>query len=92
VRLLAGQDGHALAHIGEAEIDGHPEAIGYRLEPDPDVVSVQTEAVEFELDTLEEHALDSIDVLFGVHDVAIVVGEELRHGGDDAALVRAAEQ
>ena len=48
--------------------------------------------VEVELDPLEEDALDLVDVLLGVDDVAVVAGDEVGHRGHDPALVRAREQ
>ena len=83
-------------HVDESEIDGHAELLGDGGEGGEDVVAAQTEAVEVELDTLEEDGISvagaGIDMLLGVHDVALVIGEELGGCGNDAGLVRAREQ
>ena len=82
--------------VGEPEIDVHAEPVGHGREGGDDVVAVEAEAVQVELDTLEEHRVAAagarVDVLFGVHDVAVVIGEELRGGRNDPRLVGAREE
>ena len=50
------------------------------------------EAVELELDALEERAVGVVGVLLEVDDVAAVRGDERRHRGDDAAAVGAGDE
>ncbi len=96
VRLAGGHDRRRGRGVGEAEVDGHPEAFGDRGERVDDLVASQAEAVEVELDTLEEDRVGvagaRVDVLLGVDDVAGVVGEELRRRGNNAGLVGTREQ
>lgn len=61
-----------------------------------DFVAIEVEPVEVELDTLEERRVavagTGIDILLGVDDVAVVVGEEPSRGSDHAWLVGTREQ
>ena len=57
-----------------------------------DLVTIETEAVEFELDPLKENLLHIVGVLLGVDDVPTVLGDEIRNGGDNPALVGAREK
>ena len=52
-----------------------------------DLVASQREAVELELDALEERGVGVIGVLLEVDDVAAVGGDERGDGGDDAAAI-----
>ena len=79
--------------VSEPEIDVHAKAIGDGCERPDDLVTTETEPVQVELDALEEHGIvgrgAGIDVLLGVHDVAVVVGQELCGRSDHSGLVRA---
>ena len=55
------------------------------------VVALEGEAVELELDPLEEHAVDVVGVLLGVDDVAAVAPHEVGDRGDDAGAVGAGQ-
>ncbi len=57
-----------------------------------DVAARDREAVEPELDALEEDAFLDVGVLIGVHDVAAVAEDELRDRRHEPRLVRAREQ
>jgi hypothetical protein len=63
-----------------------------RCERRDDLVSAEREAVELELDPLEEHAFDLIGVLLGVHDVALAAGDEIGDRRNDTALIGAREE
>ena len=82
--------------VGETEVDRHTEKSGDRCEGVDDLFTVEAEPVEVELDTLEKDGVAAagarIDVLLGVHDVAVMIGQELRSGSDDAGLVGARKQ
>ena len=57
-----------------------------------DLVAAEVEAVEHELDPLEEHAVGAVGVLLGVDDVAAVAVDEVGDGRDDPGLVGARQQ
>ncbi len=96
VRLARGHDRRRCRRVGESEVDGHAETSGDRREGVDDLIAFEAEPLEVELDALEEHgvavARPRVDVLFGVHDVAVVVGEKLSGRRDDAGLIGAREQ
>ena len=73
--------------VGEAQRPAHREPLHHRCGGGGDLVAGQREAVELELDALEERAVGVIGVLLEVDDVAAVGGDERRHGGDDAAAI-----
>jgi hypothetical protein len=93
VRLLAGQDGDAGQLLGEADLALHGEAVA-DLGPEArqHVVVGEREAVELELDALEEQPLVVVGVLVDLDDVRAVPVEPLGHCGDDPAGVGAGEQ
>ena len=94
--LLRRHDRRRCRNIAEAKVDVHAEAFGRGSEGVGDLTSVEAEPVEFELDPLEEHGVAAarahVDVLLGVHDVAVVGGDELGGGRNHPALVGAREQ
>ena len=82
-------------YVGEAQIDVHLEPLGDRCERVDDLGAIETEALELELDALEEDgtvARSRIDVLLGVDDVAVVLSDELGGGGHHSSLVGAGQQ
>lgn len=79
VGLLARQKSDSRTYVAESEVDRHVESSGNGGESGQDVVTSDIETLEFELDTLKEHVLDVVGVLFGVDDVAIVRGDEFGH-------------
>lgn len=85
--LFARHESDSWTDIGEAKVDRHVEPGGDRREGPKDLVSFDTETVEFELDSLEEDALHLVGVLFGVHDVAVVRRDEVGDRRHDTALV-----
>ena len=92
MRLLRRQNADAGECVGELQVDRHRIARRDRIEGLQDLVTIQAEAVELELDPLEEDLLHVVGVLLGVHDVSTVLGDEIRDGGDDPALVGAREK
>ncbi len=57
-----------------------------------DLLRSEGEPVELELDALEEHAVDRVDVLVGVGDVAVMVEDEPGDRRHDSLLIRARQQ
>ena len=57
-----------------------------------DLVTGDGEAVELELDALEEGAVGVVGVLLQVDDVAAVRRDERGHGGDDAVTVATGDE
>ena len=85
VGLARGQNGHGRAVLGEADGQIHLKRFGYRLtEGILDVPAVKSEPVQVELDALEEHSVDGVDVLVGVENVAAMTEQEVGHRGHDA--------
>ena len=78
--------------VGEAHRALHAEAFDDRSERGLDLVAGEVEAVEQELDPLEEHAVGAVGVLLRVDDVAAVAVHEVGDGRDDTGLVGAREQ
>ena len=89
---LRDEDGDARHLVGEAQAPRHAEALGDRRECRGDIAAGDGEAVQLELDALEEDALFEVGVLVGVDDVAVVPVEEVGDGGDQALLVAAGDQ
>ena len=83
VRLAGGEDGDAGHVVAERDADVHAEVGGDRGEGRGDLVAGQREAVEVELDPLEEDAGGGVGVLVGVEDVAAVGGDEVGDGRDE---------
>ena len=69
-----------------------PKRCGHRIEHLGQLGAVEREAVQLELDALEEHAVGGVGVLLGVHDVAAVAPHEVGHGRDHPRLVGAGQQ
>ncbi len=92
VRLLRGEDRDAGPLVGEAQAPAHAEALGDGGERRADLLAGQVDAVELELDALEEGAVGVVRVLLEVDDVAAVLGHERGDGRDDAGPVRARHQ
>ena len=92
VRRLGGEHGDPRPLVGEPELDVHVELRGDGGERLEDAGPLEREALELELDPLEEHAVGAIGVLLGVDDVAAVAPHEVGDGRDDARSVRAGEQ
>ena len=78
--------------VREPDLDVHPEAVCYRLEGIGKFLSGESESVEFELDSLEEHLGNGVSVLFRVDYVPAVSPHEVCDGSDDARLVRTGQQ
>ena len=85
-------DRDAWHFVGERELGLHREARRELVEHARDVVARDREAVEPELDPLEEDAFLDVGVLIGVHDVATVAEDEVRDRRHEPRLVRAREQ
>ncbi len=84
VLLLADQQRDPGEPLGEAQLHLHREGLADLAEGVQDAVVGEVEAVELELDPLEEQPLVVVGVLVDLDDVGAVAGQELRHGRDDA--------
>src|SRR5258706_8410003 len=74
VRLLRRQEGDPLTLVGEPQAPGHLELVCDRRERRRYRRPVEVEAVELELDSLEERAVGVVGVLLEIDDVAAVGG------------------
>ena len=92
VRLPRDEHGDTGSFVGEAQRPAHLELLEHGRGDGGDLVASEAEAVELELDALEERAVGVIGVLLEVDDVAAVRSDERREGGDDAAAIRAGDE
>jgi hypothetical protein len=90
--LLGDHDGHAQGLVGAVQAPLDAAGFGDGGEAGGEAVEGKVKAVEFPFHAGEEDAFGGVDVLVEGDDVAVVFGDERREGGDDAALVGAADE
>jgi len=92
MRQRTHQDRCAHRPAVEADAPAHRVTLGQRGPGRGEVVGVEVAAAEVELHAHEEFAMLAVGVLIRVQQVAAVLGDEVRHGRNDAARVRAGDQ
>ena len=92
VRLPRDEHGDTGSFVGEAQRPAHLELLEHGRGDGGDLVTSEAEAVELELDALEEGAVGVIGVLLEVDDVAALRSDERCERGDDAAAIRAGDE
>lgn len=90
---LADENRHARWYIAKVEIAFGVESLRIECVEDfGDFVAFDGKMIEFPFDAHKEHALDVIDELIDVDDIAAVIGDKARDFGDNPRRIGAMEE
>jgi hypothetical protein len=86
------KDGHLRNIVGKMKIPPHVEPLGQRRKGLPDLCTGDVEPVQFPFNPHEKYLGGLGRVLSGMHDVAVVLENKIRHRCHDPAAIGTREQ